>query len=70
MTVTIAEIADFLRSHGQAAMAFQVEQLERQQKADRSGLESAVEAINALRAKYEPPRWRPPDHVARGRTSD
>lgn len=70
MIATVAEIAEFLRSHGQAAMAFQVEQLERQQKADREGMLAAVDAANALRAKYEPPQWRPPDHVAKGRQSD
>lgn len=70
MIVTVAEIAEFLRSHGKAAMAFQVEQLERQQKADREGMLAAVDALNRYRAACEPRQWRPPDHVARGRQSD
>ena len=70
MTPTIGQVVEFLREHGQPAMAFAVEHLERQQRSDRECLHSTIDAFNALREKHEQPQWRPPDHVARGRQSD
>ena len=69
MTPTIVQVAEFLREHGQPAMAFAVEHLERQQRSDRECLHSTIEAYNALKAQHSR-QWRPPDHVARGRQSD
>lgn len=66
---SVDEVITWLRDQDMPAMAETVRCLRTNYESTRSASEQAVAALNEMRQRYEP-AWRPPDHVARGRSSD